>query len=103
MMMMMVVGSNAAGVSCGDVVSALIPCGPYLLGQGADKPSDECCKSAQGLNKMVATVTMRRQLCECMEQTGPSFGVEPKRASGLPSYCRLKLDIPVSLHTNCSL
>ncbi|KAM0942764.1 putative plant non-specific lipid-transfer protein/Par allergen [Dioscorea sansibarensis] len=102
-MMMMAAGSNAAAVSCGDVVNALIPCGSYLIGEGGDKPSGECCKSAQGLNKLVSTVTMRRQLCECMEQTGPSFGVVPKRAGSLPSYCKLKLDIPVSLHTNCSL
>ncbi|KAH7659875.1 Plant non-specific lipid-transfer protein/Par allergen protein [Dioscorea alata] len=102
MMVVVVVGSNGAAVSCGDVVNALIPCGSYLIGEGVDKPSGACCRSAKGLNKMVATVTMRRQLCECMEQTGPSFGVVPKRASGLPAYCKLHIEIPISLHTNCS-
>ncbi|KAJ0989833.1 hypothetical protein J5N97_008189 [Dioscorea zingiberensis] len=89
-------------MSCGDAVDALIPCGSYLVGEGAEDPSAQCCASARGLNKMATTLATRRQLCECLKETGPSFGVVPKRAKHLPPFCKLKLDIPVSPNVNCT-
>lgn len=92
----------AAAVSCSDAVNALIPCGSFLIGVGEADPSKECCASAQSLNKMATTVESRRALCECLKQTGPSFGVKPERARRLPPFCKLKLNIPVSPNVNCT-
>ncbi|XP_072962668.1 non-specific lipid-transfer protein-like [Typha angustifolia] len=93
----------ATAVSCSDAVNALIPCGAYLIGTGATGPSLQCCKSAQALEKMATTVAMRRQLCQCLKDTGPSFGVKPERARRLPPFCKLNLNIPISPNVNCSM
>ncbi|KAF8414167.1 hypothetical protein HHK36_002166 [Tetracentron sinense] len=94
--------SPVNGVSCGDAVSVLIPCGSFLLGDDEPKPSDQCCSSAQSLNKMAETRASRRALCECLKQTGPSFGVNPERAKQLLPLCKLKLNIPISPDVDCN-
>lgn len=89
-------------VSCGDAISALIPCGSFLVGSGAAKPSKECCTSAQSLNKLTTTTADRRAVCECFVKSGPSFGVKPERTKLLPSLCKLNINIPISPNLNCS-
>ncbi|XP_051230337.1 non-specific lipid-transfer protein A [Lolium perenne] len=95
--------SAAAEVSCGDAVSALIPCGSFLVGAdaGAAGPSESCCRGAQALRRMAGTAGARRALCRCLEESGPSFGVLPDRARQLPARCKLGVSIPVSPHTDC--
>lgn len=95
-------GAEAATVSCGDYVNALIPCGSYLIGSGKAEPSPQCCKSARELNRMATTVAERRALCQCFKQTGPSFGVKPERARHLLPACKLNLNIPISPNVNCN-
>uniref|UniRef100_A0ACD5X5N6 Uncharacterized protein n=2 Tax=Avena sativa TaxID=4498 RepID=A0ACD5X5N6_AVESA len=94
---------HAAGVSCGDAVSALIPCGSFLLGAdaGAEGPSESCCRGARALRRMAGTAAARRALCRCLVESGPSFGVLPERARQLPARCKLGVSIPVSPHTDC--
>nr|CAD1839550.1 unnamed protein product [Ananas comosus var. bracteatus] len=91
-----------SGVSCSDAVNKLIPCGSFLVGTGPAKPSARCCQSAQGLQQMATTVAKRRALCQCLKQSGPSFGVRPERAKLLPSACNLQLNIPVSPNVDCN-
>ncbi|KAJ4976158.1 hypothetical protein NE237_001264 [Protea cynaroides] len=57
-------------LSCGDAVSALNPCGSFLLGMGHPKPSDQCCSSAQALNKMAVMRASRVAVCECFKFSG---------------------------------
>ncbi|KAF7068584.1 hypothetical protein CFC21_074325 [Triticum aestivum] len=95
------VAEAAAEVSCGDAVSALIPCGSFLVGAVAGAPSESCCRGAQGLRRTAGTPGARRALCRCLEQSGPSFGVLPDRARQLPALCKLGISIPVSPHTDC--
>uniref|UniRef100_A0A0E0KKI7 Non-specific lipid-transfer protein n=1 Tax=Oryza punctata TaxID=4537 RepID=A0A0E0KKI7_ORYPU len=95
-------GAGAAAVTCGDAVSALAPCGPFLIGGGAARPSERCCSSARSLRAMADTAEARRALCRCLEQSGPSFGVLPDRARRLPALCKLRLAIPVGAATDCS-
>ncbi|XP_040378530.1 non-specific lipid-transfer protein 1-like [Oryza brachyantha] len=98
-----VVAAAAAAPTCGDAVSALVPCGPFLVGGGgARRPSERCCSSARALRGMADTAEARRALCRCLEQSGPSFGVLPDRARRLPALCKLGLSIPVGAHTDCS-
>ncbi|CAM0877194.1 unnamed protein product [Alopecurus aequalis] len=99
-----VMAASAAEVSCGDAVSALIPCGSFLVGAdtGARGPSESCCRGAQALRRMAGTAGARRALCRCLEQSGPSFGVLPDRARQLPARCKLGVSIPVSPHTDCN-
>ncbi|KAJ8497243.1 hypothetical protein OPV22_007795 [Ensete ventricosum] len=92
----------AEAITCNDAVSGLIPCGSYLIGQGGADPSPRCCESARALNRMASTVASRRQLCECLKQTGPSFGVKPERVQHLPPFCKIDLNMPVSPDVDCS-
>ncbi|KAL5981554.1 hypothetical protein ACLOJK_015616 [Asimina triloba] len=95
-------GGHVSGLSCGDAVNALIPCGSFLIGAGAAQPGKECCQSAQSLNKMSTTAESRKALCQCLKDTGPSFGVKPERAKKLPTLCKLKLNIPISPNVDCN-
>ncbi|OVA01117.1 Plant lipid transfer protein/Par allergen [Macleaya cordata] len=90
------------GVSCEEAVSDLIPCATYLMGSGGPNPGSQCCASAQKLNKLASTTADRQSLCECLKQTGPSFGVKPERAKQLPVLCKLELNIPISPDVDCS-
>ncbi|PKU79669.1 non-specific lipid-transfer protein 3 [Dendrobium catenatum] len=92
----------APRLSCSDAVSALIPCGSFLIGSAGNFPTKECCQSAQELNKAAARKADRQTLCKCLEQLGPSFGVKPAFARRLPVYCKLQLTIPISTNANCS-
>ncbi|KAL0915636.1 hypothetical protein M5K25_016069 [Dendrobium thyrsiflorum] len=92
----------APRLSCSDAVSALIPCGSYLIGSAGKYPTKECCQSAQELNRAAATKADRQTLCKCLEQLGPSFGVQPAFAKLLPVYCKLHLTLPISTNANCS-
>ncbi|CAL9071094.1 unnamed protein product [Musa textilis] len=94
--------TKAEAITCNDAVSALIPCGSYLLGQGGADPSPRCCDSARVLDRMARTVASRRQLCECLKQTGPSFGVKPERVRHLPPFCKIDLSMPVSPDVDCT-
>ncbi|KAF3325901.1 non-specific lipid-transfer protein 1-like isoform X1 [Carex littledalei] len=93
----------AVEVSCGDAVNSLIPCGPFLIGAGQAQPGERCCQSAQELKRMATTTATRRSLCRCLEQAGPSFGVNPEQARKLLSLCKLDLNIPISATYNCNL
>ncbi|KAJ3698341.1 hypothetical protein LUZ61_002046 [Rhynchospora tenuis] len=93
----------AVEVSCGAAVNSLIPCGPFLIGAGEAQPGERCCQSAQELKRMATTTTMRRSLCRCLEQAGPSFGVNPEQAVRLLSMCKLDISIPISAAYNCNL
>ncbi|XP_042489636.1 non-specific lipid-transfer protein A-like [Macadamia integrifolia] len=97
----MMVSQEVNCISCGDAVSALIPCGSFLMGEGPPKPSDQCCSSAQALNKMASTHASRVAVCECFKSSGPSFGVKPARVKQLPSLCKLKLNLAINQNTNC--
>ncbi|KQK12546.1 non-specific lipid-transfer protein 3 [Brachypodium distachyon] len=102
MLMAAAVGTAAAEVSCGDSVRALIPCGSFLVGaDAAAAPSESCCRGALALRGMASTTAARRELCKCLMQSGPSFGVLPDRARQLPARCNLGVAIPVGPETDC--
>jgi Probable lipid transfer len=92
----------AQEVSCGDAVNSLIPCGPFLIGTGQEQPGERCCQSAQELKRMASTTNTRRSLCRCLEQAGPSFGVNPQQALKLLSMCKLDINIPIGASINCN-
>ncbi|KAK1317624.1 hypothetical protein QJS10_CPA05g00961 [Acorus calamus] len=93
----------SAAFSCSDAVTALSPCGPFLITTGGvSAPTAECCRGAQSLEGMATTVQDRRALCECLKQTGPSFGVDPEKARQLPPLCKLSLNIPISPDVDCA-
>ncbi|KAK9133166.1 hypothetical protein Scep_012694 [Stephania cephalantha] len=94
-------GTNA--LTCGDAISALIPCGPFLLGSAAaPEPNAQCCSNVQSLNEQARDTATRRALCQCLKQSGPSYGVKPDRARLLPSDCKITLQIPISPNVDCS-
>ncbi|XP_010264436.1 PREDICTED: non-specific lipid-transfer protein 1-like [Nelumbo nucifera] len=94
--------SPATGISCGDAVSRLIPCEAYLMGMGGLNPSVQCCNSARALNKLAATKSSRRDLCQCLKQTAPSLGFQLERAKQLPLQCKLNLKVTITPDVNCN-
>ncbi|KAG9455108.1 hypothetical protein H6P81_008012 [Aristolochia fimbriata] len=103
--MFLVVGAvmgPAEAMSCSDAVSAMVPCGSFLLGSSGARPSPQCCQSALALQKKTPTRAGLRDLCLCFKQTGPSFGVQPEKAKLLPQLCKLNLNMPISPDIDCN-
>ncbi|TVU44476.1 hypothetical protein EJB05_03919, partial [Eragrostis curvula] len=100
-------GAEAAGstgtVSCGDVVSALVPCSAFLTGAGPATPPAACCDGARSLLRMAGTADARRAMCRCMVQAAPSFGVLLDRAQELPDRCNIDFKLPIGgVNTDCN-
>ncbi|MQM22981.1 hypothetical protein Taro_056041 [Colocasia esculenta] len=88
-------------ISCGDAVSAVAPCGGYLVGVGEANPTPQCCQSVQSLSREASTPPARKELCECFKETGPSFGVRPDRVRSMLAFCKLQLNLPISPNVDC--
>ncbi|CAA7410333.1 unnamed protein product [Spirodela intermedia] len=95
-------GGRGWALSCGDAVSSLAPCGGYLTGIGEGNPSAQCCERVQSLGRMAATGPERKAICECFKQTAPSFGVKPDRVTHMLTFCKLRLNLPISPNVDCS-
>ncbi|XP_068668926.1 non-specific lipid-transfer protein-like [Aristolochia californica] len=91
----------AGAISCSDAVSAMVPCGSFLVGSGGARPTAQCCQSVLALQKKTATRADLKALCLCLKQTGPSFGVLPEKAKLLPQLCKLKINMPISPDIDC--
>ncbi|XP_074575890.1 non-specific lipid-transfer protein-like [Curcuma longa] len=91
-----------AAVSCGQVVSNLRGCIPYVTGKVAALPP-ACCTGVRSLNSAAQTTADRRAACNCIRsQASGISGLQPGRLSGLPGSCGVRLPFPVSATTDCS-
>lgn len=90
-----------AAVTCGQVVSNLRSCIPYVIGRVAALPP-ACCNGVRTLNDAARTTADRRATCNCIRQQASGLGVQNGRLSGVPSSCGVQLPYPISTSTDCS-
>ncbi|KAL8214807.1 hypothetical protein R6Q57_004256 [Mikania cordata] len=90
-----------AAITCGQVVSCLIPCLGYLKTGG--KPSPGCCNGVRSLNRAAGTTADRKTACDCIKKSyGTYKGVNSGYASSLPSSCGVNIPYKISPSTDCS-
>ncbi|XP_057744558.1 non-specific lipid-transfer protein 1-like [Arachis stenosperma] len=88
-------------ITCGQVVSALSPCIPYLRMGGA--PSAGCCNGVRTLNKAAATTADRKTACVCLKNAAGNIGgISPTYSQSLPGKCGVNLPYKFSTSTNCN-
>ncbi|KFK26696.1 hypothetical protein AALP_AA8G281300 [Arabis alpina] len=93
-----IVATTDAAISCGTVASSLAPCATYLSNGGA--VPDPCCEGVKELNSMAQTTPDRQQACRCLQSAAK--GLNPSLASGLPGKCGVSIPYPISMSTNCN-
>nr|WJJ08760.1 nsLTP16 [Solanum melongena] len=87
-------------ITCGQVQSGLAPCIPYLLGRGA---IGGCCGGLKSLLGAAQTTADRRTACNCIKAAARAVkGIDPGRASGLPTTCGLNIPYDISPSVDCS-
>ncbi|KAI3829503.1 hypothetical protein L1987_03628 [Smallanthus sonchifolius] len=90
-----------AAITCGQVVSNLVPCLTYLRAGG--KPSTGCCNGVKSLNKAASTSADRKIACGCLKSSyNASPGIKPTNAANLPSSCGVNIPYKISPNTDCS-
>ncbi|KAL8512844.1 hypothetical protein ACS0TY_019107 [Phlomoides rotata] len=92
--------SNAAA-TCGTVDSKASSCIAYASGKAAT-PAPACCTGLQQLAATVKTVDDRKAICRCLKAAVKNFAaVQDKFLSKIPSVCKINVNFPVSLNTDC--
>ncbi|KAL1535362.1 Non-specific lipid-transfer protein 2 [Salvia divinorum] len=90
--------SEALG--CGEVVSYLGPCIPYVTNRGA---LGACCGGVKGLYSAAKTTQDRQTVCICLKSLARSYrGVNFGKAAGLPGKCGVSVPYKISPSTDCS-
>ncbi|CAL0317520.1 unnamed protein product [Lupinus luteus] len=91
------------GFDCDDAKEELIPCLEYIIGEGGDAPSSECCDGVIDLKSSTPTKNDRRVACECIKAAASGFsGVRDDLAASLPKQCGVKLGFNISRNINCN-
>ncbi|KAJ8511007.1 hypothetical protein OPV22_001441 [Ensete ventricosum] len=90
-----------AAISCGQVISYLIPCLGYA--QGTGPLTERCCSGVRGLNDAAQTTTDRQATCNCLKRSAAGVsGIQPGLISGIPSKCGINVPYRISPSTDCS-
>ncbi|KAL0375451.1 UNVERIFIED_CONTAM: Non-specific lipid-transfer protein [Sesamum radiatum] len=90
----------AQGLTCGNVVEALLPCETFLK-EGGSVPGS-CCSGVKSLNSAANTAALRQTVCQCLQEAGKAYEVNPKYAAALPKKCDVTINYPISYSTDCS-
>ncbi|MBD4019012.1 hypothetical protein GUI04_08260 [Xanthomonas citri pv. citri] len=90
-----------AALTCGQVVSKMLPCLGYLRTGGAVPPA--CCMGLKSLNSATQAVPDRKTACGCLKTASSSYaGINPNNAVGLPGKCGVNLSFKFSPNIDCS-
>ncbi|KAK6778278.1 hypothetical protein RDI58_024996 [Solanum bulbocastanum] len=97
---MVVVAPHAEALTCGQVVSSVTPCLPYLTGRG---PLGGCCGGVKDLLGKAQTTADRQTACTCLKSAASSLrGIDLGKAASLPSTCSVNIPYKISPSTDCS-
>ncbi|KAK9734251.1 hypothetical protein RND81_04G126200 [Saponaria officinalis] len=97
----MTASHTEAAMTCGTVVSTLVPCLSYLRGMGS--LTTMCCNGVRSLNNMASTTPDRRITCSCLKSTASQINnINFDNAAALPSECGVNIPYEISLSTDCS-
>ncbi|XP_073063060.1 non-specific lipid-transfer protein 2-like [Primulina eburnea] len=90
-------GEGALG--CGNVVSYLNGCIPYVTGQG---PLGGCCGGVKGLYSAAKTPADRRTVCTCLKSVANAYAPYIGKAASLPKLCGVSIPYKISPSTDCA-
>lgn len=88
-----------AAMRCGEVVSDLTPCLPYVTNQGA---LGGCCGGIKTLYNAAGTTPDRQSVCSCLKALAGSYSINMDKAAGLPGLCGVNVPYKISPSTDCS-
>ncbi|VFQ61658.1 unnamed protein product [Cuscuta campestris] len=96
-------GGEAAGITCGQVVTPLMSCVSYLQGNGASPPPPACCQGITRVNSLARTTPDRQTACNCLKNTAMKLnGLKPDLAEALPAKCGVNIPYKISMTTDCT-
>ncbi|KAL4557784.1 hypothetical protein LXL04_035974 [Taraxacum kok-saghyz] len=90
-----------ATLTCGQVVTKMLPCLAYLRSGGGVPPA--CCSGLQSLNAAAKTTPDRKTACGCLKNAYASYaGINSNNAVSLPGKCGVSIPYKFSPTTDCS-
>ncbi|CAL9127814.1 unnamed protein product [Musa textilis] len=93
-------GAHAA-ISCGQVVSYLMPCLGYACAMGPLTAG--CCSGVRALDGAARTTPDRQTTCNCLKRSTAGIeGLQPGLISGIPSKYGVNIPYSISPSTDCS-
>ncbi|KAB2624787.1 non-specific lipid-transfer protein 2-like [Pyrus ussuriensis x Pyrus communis] len=91
-----------ATVTCQQAVSSVSPCLQYLT-SGSGTPPVACCSGVSGLRQLTQTTEDRRTACQClMDAANQNQDIKEAAAAGLPTACRVQINVPISRSVDCN-
>lgn len=90
-----------AAITCGQVVSKMLPCLAYLRTGGA-VPAP-CCSGLKSLKAATQATPDLKTACGCLKTAYTQYaGINPSIAVGLPAKCGVNLPFKFSPDIDCS-
>ncbi|KAI4341875.1 hypothetical protein MLD38_026547 [Melastoma candidum] len=91
-----------ASISCGQVVSSLRPCIPYVVSAGKGTLPKACCDGVRSLNSAAKTTPDRQAACNCLKNAASSsrsfnLGI----VSSIPGKCGISIPYKIDPKTDC--
>ncbi|CAN6468950.1 unnamed protein product [Victoria cruziana] len=94
--------AGEAAVSCGSVISSLVPCIPYVINK-MPAPSTACCSGIKALYGAAKTTADRQSVCTCLKgYAGKISGINYGVVASLPKKCGVSLPYSISPSTDCA-
>ncbi|GMN64123.1 hypothetical protein TIFTF001_033199 [Ficus carica] len=100
-LLLLLVATSEAAISCSDVAKDLRPCVNYLV-NGSGKPPVPCCAGASALASAAVSSADKKAACECIKTTSKSLKIKADLAQALPQNCGISLAFTISPNLDCS-
>ncbi|KAL8204417.1 hypothetical protein R6Q57_010040 [Mikania cordata] len=100
-LLILLVPSSNAIISCGTVIQDLTPCVSYLR-SGSGKPPPACCSGAKALVAAASATADKRAACSCLQMASRSLNPNPTLAKSLPGKCGINLGFTISPNVDCT-
>ncbi|XP_047179187.1 non-specific lipid-transfer protein 8-like [Vigna umbellata] len=100
-LLILVVSTSEAAISCSDVIKDLRPCVSYLV-SGSGLPPAACCSGAKALASAASTTEDKKTACNCIKSTAKSISINSQLAQALPGNCGITLPVSISPNADCS-
>ncbi|KAM7512279.1 hypothetical protein LguiB_011154 [Lonicera macranthoides] len=101
LVLLLVVPSSNAAITCSVVVKYMNPCVNYLK-SGSGLPPSACCSGATTLFAAVTTTADKQTACNCLKTVSKSTSVNVQLAKALPGNCGISLSFSISPTVDCS-
>ncbi|CAJ2655477.1 non-specific lipid-transfer protein [Trifolium pratense] len=102
MRMALLYAQNGYAITCGQVISNILPCVVYL--QNGGSVTEHCCNGVKAIfNAAVRTIVDLRTTCYCLKSAADKFKrINKDNAASLPGKCGLNVPYEISPSVNCA-